>query len=128
MLRSFETLEYETFKGGEGLSSINISMLDKADVLRVLYDNARTQSTGVPPLRIMEPMTKETASKLLLKRNYFDYVNGRVLKVNLSNIMLDTFLYNRDNGQEAAEKAIATLRDNVKCNTSLLIANTARNK
>ena len=37
---------------------------------------------------------------------YFDYLYGRVMKVDLSKDTFDPFLYDRDNGQGAAERAI----------------------
>lgn len=46
---------------------------------------------------------------MLSKSTYFDYLNGKVLKVDLSTDELDTFLYNRDNGPDAAEKALEPL-------------------
>lgn len=41
---------------------------------------------------------------------YFDYLRGRVLKVDLSGDTFDTFLFNRDLGEGAAEAIIADLR------------------
>jgi hypothetical protein len=40
---------------------------------------------------------------------YFDYFKGRVMKIDLSKNEVDTRLYNRDNGQGAAEEAIEKL-------------------
>lgn len=40
----------------------------------------------------------------------FDYLQGRVLKVHLSDDELDPWLYDRDIGQGAAERIINTLR------------------
>jgi hypothetical protein len=37
---------------------------------------------------------------------YFDYLRGRVMKVDISGDDLDTALYNRDNGAGAAERAL----------------------
>jgi hypothetical protein len=41
---------------------------------------------------------------------YFDYLHGKCLKVNLAGDVLDTALYNRDNGEGRAEDAIASLK------------------
>jgi hypothetical protein len=54
-------------------------------------------------------MSKEEAKQLLKTRTYFDYITGRVMKVDLLETKLDTRLYNRDNGPDAAERAIRTL-------------------
>ena len=47
---------------------------------------------------------------LLKEQSYFDYLYGRVLKVWIKGDELDSRLYNRDNGEGAAERAINTLR------------------
>lgn len=38
---------------------------------------------------------------------YFDYLKGRVMKVSISGDSLDPRLYDRDNGQGAAARALA---------------------
>ena len=88
---------------------MDISKYDKADVLRVLYNKARTQGMGILHYT-SEDMTRDKAQELLDSgMTYFDYVGGRVMKVSLKNENLNTALYNRDNGVDAAERAIATL-------------------
>lgn len=62
-------------------------------------------------------LDKEKAAQLLSETTYFDYLNGRVLKINLSGDELDTYLYNRDNGPDAAENALEPL---VKQQASLI--------
>ncbi len=90
---------------------IDISSFDKADVLRVLYDCARTQGLGVLHYTPGD-MTREKAEKLLEinKENlYFDYLGGRVMKIDLNSGTLNTDLYDRDNGNGAAQAAIDTI-------------------
>ena len=41
---------------------------------------------------------------------YFDYLYGRVLKVDLSGDEFDERLYERDNGRDSAARAIAFLK------------------
>jgi hypothetical protein len=41
---------------------------------------------------------------------YFDYLMGRVMKVDLAEDILDESLYDRDNGEGAAKKAIDSIR------------------
>ena len=56
-------------------------------------------------------MTADTARERFGEcSEYFDYVDGRVMKVDLSGDELHTGLYNRDNGIGAAEAVIDTLR------------------
>lgn len=40
---------------------------------------------------------------------YFDYLKGRVMKVNLARDEVQTALYNRDNGIDAAETILSLL-------------------
>lgn len=56
------------------------------------------------------PMTTEQAQKLLDSgQTDFDYLIGRVMKVDLSRDEFSPWGYDRDNGEGAATKAIATL-------------------
>lgn len=89
--------------------NISITGLDKAAVLAALYDNA--QPLGLGFLQFTpEPMTLEDARALLSKSHYFDYVKGRVMKVDLSGDDLRPHLYDRDNGKGSAARVIAELR------------------
>jgi len=88
---------------------IDISDLDKAAVLVALYENARTQGLGFLKAT-SEPLTVERARKLLARQTYFDYLYGRVLKVELGGDTLETWLYDRDNGQGAAQRVIDGLK------------------
>ena len=80
----------------------------KPAVLAVLYNNSKPQGFGFLHFD-PKPMTVELAQELLDHQTYFDYLKGRVMKVDLSGDELDPFLYDRDNGQGAAERAIATI-------------------
>ncbi len=89
--------------------SISLKGLDKAAVFAALYNGAKA------PLFqryiASEPMTTEQAQKLCGEEfGYFDYVGGRVMKVDLSGDMLDPRLYDRDNGNGAAMRIIRELR------------------
>ena len=56
-------------------------------------------------------MTIEQAEELLQTTTYFDYLYGRVLKVNLSNEEgFEEWLYDRDNGIGAAQRALDNYR------------------
>lgn len=94
---------------------IDFTGLTRADVLRVLYNAAETTgpmsmlAASVGPLGDMTP---ETAERMVQERSYFDYVNGRVLKVTLRKhtTVFDEALYDRDNGVGAAQHAIEGAR------------------
>lgn len=89
--------------------TIDISKLDKAEVLVALYNNSRQQGMGFLNPSGREPLTKEQATELLKKTTYFDYLAGRVMKVELKGDTLDPRLYDRDNGTGAAASALEQL-------------------
>ena len=84
---------------------INIKGMDKAKVLAALYNHSIVQGLGVLQARPGD-MTVADARRLIedgKKRGslYFDYVYGRVLKVDLSrDNEFDERLYDRDLGDE----------------------------
>lgn len=88
---------------------ISIAGLDKAAVLMALYDAARPLGMGFLHYR-PEPMTREQADGLLAKSLHFDYVGGRPLKIDLSGDELNQGLYDRDQGEGAAQRCIDKLR------------------
>jgi hypothetical protein len=90
--------------------TIDISKLDKAEVLAALYNNSRQQGMGFLNSRGREPLTKEEAAELLKEGTYFDYLAGRVMKVDLKGDTLDTYGYDRDNGRGAAARALESLQ------------------
>jgi len=96
---------------------IDIKGLDKAAVLAALYNASQQQGMGFSHPRGTCAMTVEEAREALKGRDdngnrdmYFDYLHGRVMKVDLSGDTLKTWLYDRDNGQGAAERALRKLR------------------
>jgi hypothetical protein len=89
---------------------INISGLDKAEVLAALWNNSKSQGLSYMGLNGQIKMSKDDAIPFLSRNDkYFDYLNGRVLKIDLSEDEIDPRLYDRDNGQGAALKAIESI-------------------
>jgi hypothetical protein len=85
---------------------IDISNLDKAKVLVALYNAARPQGLGFLHYT-PEDMTYEQAVSILGSgHTYFDYLQGRVMKADLSGDSFDPYLYDRDNGPGAAWDAL----------------------
>jgi len=79
--------------------------LNKAQVLAALYNASRPLGMGFMHYN-PTPMTEEEAQKELERTTYFDYLNGRVMKLNLGKDQVDPWLYDRDNGEGAAQRAI----------------------
>lgn len=110
---------------------VNISGLDKAEVLLALYNASHAQGMSFlqkpdAPVTINECRAAvyggndESVKAQLAGSNvtvigheplYFDYWRGHVLKVNLSGDEFDPRLFDRDNYEGAAEAAIAKLRE-----------------
>lgn len=94
------------------MSKIDIKGLDKAEVLLALYNNSCY--LGFSFLDAVTSYTIEDARKDIENNPscYFDYLHGRVLKVDISGDEFSSMLYNRDCGEGAAEEAIAELINN----------------
>lgn len=85
---------------------IDLKGKDKADVLAKLYNSSRPQGLGFLHAT-KQNMTRDEAAELLAGgQTDFDYLNGRVMKVDLSGDELDPRLYDRDNGKGAAAAAL----------------------
>ena len=87
---------------------IDITGIDKAKLLVALYNASKQQGLGF--LAGHQPLTEDEAREMLEKTTYFDYLHGRVMKVDLEGDELNPWLYDRDNGEGAAQRAIDTLR------------------
>ena len=87
---------------------IDISTIDKAELLAALFNNSKTQGLGVLHFDARS-ISKEQAEAWLEKTTYFDYLEGRVMKVELGGDTLNPCLYDRDNGQGAAARAIESM-------------------
>lgn len=101
--------------------SVNVEHLDRAMVLAALYNGSRPLGMGFLQYD-PKPMTTEEARQLLgpepVKDCYFDYLKGRVMKIQMGGNSIETRLYNRDNGEQAAEKIIESLQNSSDTNTT----------
>ena len=93
---------------------MKIEGLNKAEVLATLYNNAKVQGLGFLQADGKQ-MTTEEAKTILDESDdkYFDYLKGRVMKIRIAGDEIDTRLYNRDNGDGAAERVISKLQPSV---------------
>lgn len=89
---------------------IGISTLDKAAVLAALYNRAKPLGLGFLHYTPEDMSIEEAREFLDGGQTYFDYLKGRVLKVNLSEDAFDPWLYDRDNGMDAALEVIDKLK------------------
>lgn len=88
---------------------IDIKGLDKAKVFVSLYEGAKQQGYGL--LHEKKKITVEQAREMLKNNQYFDYVNGAVMKVDLSSDKeFAEYLYDGDNGVGAAQRAVDKVR------------------
>lgn len=84
--------------------------LKKAAVLAALYNASKPQGLGFLQFD-PAPMTEKEAEEVLKCGTYFDYLKGRIMKVDLKNDDgFDERLYDRDNGLGAAQRAINRIR------------------
>lgn len=100
------------------MAKVDIRGLDKAQVLVALWNDSRMQ--GMSFLGYTGKLTSRRAGELIKQarhtgRNgeeeiYFDYLNGKVMKIDIAPDVIDTRLYDRDNGEGAGEAAIEKLR------------------
>lgn len=91
------------------MDKIDLKGLDKAAVLAALYNASKPQGMGFMNYD-STPMTVKQAGELLKRQTNFDYLQGRVMKIDLAGDELDTWGYDRDNGEGAAKQAISALK------------------
>lgn len=90
---------------------IDITNLPKNKVLATLFNNSKQQGMGFLDVSGSINMTLEDAQKIVDSgRLSFDYLRGRVMKVDISDNSFDPRLYDRDNGNGAASRAIDLIR------------------
>ncbi|PIN81860.1 hypothetical protein COV11_00995 [Candidatus Woesearchaeota archaeon CG10_big_fil_rev_8_21_14_0_10_30_7] len=92
------------------MSEINISDLNKADVLAVLYNASKPMGLGFMHYDTT-PMNREQAQKLLdTGHTEFDYLKGRPMKVVIAGDHMNSEMYDSYHGEGALQKAIESLR------------------
>lgn len=87
---------------------INIKGISKGKVLAALYNNSKPQGLGLSYFT-PENMTEDEADEILELETQFDYLKGRVLKVDLSGDNFDSRLYDEDLGEGSAQRVIDSI-------------------
>jgi len=94
---------------------IDIRGLNKVEVFRSLYRRSKVQGMGYFAFSASGSKNEldfEEAEQIYNShKGRFDYVNGRVMKVDLTKDSFNEFGYDRDNGENAAQTAIDSLRN-----------------
>lgn len=99
---------------------ISIADLDKAALLAALYNGSKPQGFGFLQFSD-ESMSVEEAQSILNKgQTYFDYLQGRVMKIDLSGDEVDPWGYDRDNGAGAVQQIVSELRQSGEVNTEMI--------
>ena len=95
---------------------VDITGLDKAQVLAALFNASKQQGMGFCDPSGATSISVEDA-RLIVESGLrlglpldFDYLRGRVMKVDISKDSFNPSLYDRDVGQGAASRAIDALR------------------
>lgn len=91
---------------------VNIKGLDKTKVLMALWKHSHTRLSFLAERPLLS-VKAESMINDLKKRNQklcFDYVNGRVIKCDITGDEFDPRLYDRDCGEGAAQRAIDSIR------------------
>ena len=99
---------------------ISIKGLDKAAVLQVLFQSSFQQGLGQINSEGEKALSLEDAEMIIESQGHvFDYLRGRVMKVDIAGDEFDPALFDRDVGLGAAQRAIESI---VKLNSQSYIA------
>lgn len=91
---------------------MNIAGLKKAEVLMRLFNGSHQLGMGIFHTEGAADMTIDQAEEIVGSgRTCFDYLKGRVMKVDIGGDEVNTYAYNRDNGDGAAEFYIQKLKE-----------------
>lgn len=91
---------------------IDITGIDKATLVAELFNNSKPQGLGFFASGSKSPMTKVHAQQYLDRgQTYFDYLEGRVMKVNVSENTLNPAMYDRDNGAGSANRVVEAIKN-----------------
>jgi hypothetical protein len=91
-------------------NAIDIRGIDKAELLAALYNRSKPLVLGFLEAT-QDDMTVDQARKVIVEHGFmFNYLNGRVMKIDLSRDALFSSRYDRDLGDGAARSIVDALR------------------
>ena len=90
---------------------IDIKDKSKAEVLATLYNASRPLGLGFLHFENKDMTVEEAQSILDTGQTHFDYLKGRVMKIDLSGNRLYPAWYDRDNGSGAAARALGSSQE-----------------
>lgn len=104
------------------MSTVNIEGIDKRDLLVALHGRAKALGLGeFADFAGKGQISREEVEEFFAHwekwgrgRMDLDYVKGRVVKCDIAGPEMKTWLYNRDNGEGAAEGVVAKLREGLE--------------
>ena len=90
------------------MSIVQLGKLSNVEALVALFNNAKPLGLGKLQYNPLRKLDRVEASLVLLQNDYVDYLEGRVIKTRfpLKATEIDCTLYDRDNGEGSAERAI----------------------
>lgn len=88
---------------------IDIKGINKAKLLVALYNSATPRGMGFLHYNPSN-LTEQDAEELLKETTSFDYLLGRVMKVDIGGNTMRNDLYDRDNGYGKVERIVNGLR------------------
>jgi len=96
------------------MSTVNIAGLDKAELLMRAFNASKQQGLGLADPLGRQDMTIDQARAIATQGPMvYDYLHGRVLKIDISGNEVRTYAYNRDVGLGALEKIVDDMRSGV---------------
>jgi hypothetical protein len=92
-------------------NEVDISMFNTDNLKLTLFYSLVNKSTSKTNFISSDvDLSQHDYALMCLKKGYIDRFNGRVFKSNISGPTLQTGLYNRDNGNGAAERIVEEIR------------------
>lgn len=90
---------------------VDITGIEKSVLLAALFNASKPLGYGALHFNA-KPMTAEEAQEIINEQGFrFDYLNGRVMKINISGDTVNVWGYDRDNGTGAVKSIVEGLRN-----------------